>query len=273
MAYADDLDPSDSVLSFYATDLRRRREAAGMSQRALAKAALMAPSLLNKIEAAKRLPTRELSALADETFGTIDHFTRLWPLVIRYAYPKWFRPFVDLEAAAAAIRSFEAQVVPGLLQTEDYTRAILAGRRLDLDRVEEIVAARMERQHILKRESPPELWVVLDENVLRRRMGSVDVMRAQLEHLITAAELPTTVIQVVPYDVGGHAGVGGPFAALTLDEGPDVVYVDGFLQGQILAEPQSVKDALRAYDLLSAVSLSPRRSMDLVADVLKDLRP
>lgn len=125
MAYADDLDPSDSVLSFYATDLRRRREAAGMSQRALAKAALMAPSLLNKIEAAKRLPTRELSALADETFGTIDHFTRLWPLVIRYAYPKWFRPFVDLEAAAAAIRSFEAQVVPGLLQTEDYTRAIL----------------------------------------------------------------------------------------------------------------------------------------------------
>ncbi|MDX3854439.1 helix-turn-helix transcriptional regulator [Streptomyces sp. AK02-01A] len=273
MAYADELDPADSVLSFYATDLRRLREKAGMSQRALAAEALMAPSLLNKIEAAKRLPTKELSALADRTFGTDGHFTRLWPLVIKYAYPKWFRPFVELEEAASEIRSFEVQVMPGLLQTEGYAREVLAARRPNPDVVEEHVIARLERQRILMRDSPPELWIVLDENVLRRRMGSVDTMRGQLEHLLTAAQTYNTVLQIIPYDAGGHAGVGGPFSALTLDEGPDVVYVDGFLQGQILAEPEDVKAATRAYDLLAAAALSPNRSIDMIADSLKELRP
>ncbi|MFI5755134.1 Scr1 family TA system antitoxin-like transcriptional regulator [Streptomyces sp. NPDC051569] len=273
MAYADELDPADSVLAFYATDLRRLREKAGMSQRALAKEALMAPSLLNKIEAAKRLPTKELSALADRIFDMDQHFTRLWPLVIKYAYPKWFRPYVELEEAAAEIRSFEVQVVPGLLQTEDYARAVLAVRRPHPDIVEEHVTARLQRQHILKRDTPPELWIVLDENVLHRRMGSVDTMRGQLEHLLTAAEAYNTVLQIVPFDAGGHAGVGGPFSALTLDEGPDVVYVDGFLQGQILAEPEEVREAARAYDLLTAAALSPDRSIDMIANALKELRP
>ncbi|WP_328582416.1 helix-turn-helix domain-containing protein [Streptomyces sp. NBC_00370] len=273
MAYADDLDPSDSVLAFYATDLRRRREAAGMSQRALAKAALMAPSLLNKIEAAKRLPTKELSVLADELFGTGDHFRRLWPLVMKYAYPKWFRPFVELEEAASQIRSFQVQVVPGLLQTEDYARAVLSEGRINRDRVEELVTARLERQRILEREEPPELWMVLDENVLRRRIGSVDTMRGQLERLLTAAQTPSNVVQIVPFDVGGHAGVGGPFSALAMDEGPDVVYVDGFLQGQIFAEIEHVRAATRTYDLLTADALSTDRSIHMIANALKELRP
>ncbi|MFJ4921066.1 Scr1 family TA system antitoxin-like transcriptional regulator [Streptomyces sp. NPDC088725] len=273
MTYAKELDPTDSVLAFYASDLRRKREAAGMSQRALAKAALMAPSLLNKIEAAKRLPTRELSELVDDMFGTVDHFGRLWPLVIKYAYPTWFRPYVELEEAATKIRSFEAQVVPGLLQTEAYARAVFSARRPNRDIVEEQVTARLERQRILKRDAPPELWIVLDEHVIRRRVGRVDTMAGQLEELITAAETPSTVLQIVPYDAGCHAGVGGPFSTLALDEGPDVVYVEGFLQGQILAEPEHVKEAARAYDLLTAVALSPERSIDLIADALKELRP
>ncbi|WP_249416215.1 helix-turn-helix transcriptional regulator [Streptomyces sp. TS71-3] len=273
MSYADELDPTDSVLSFYATDLRRFREKAGITQRDLAKRAHMAPSLLNKIEAAKRLPSRELSILCDEVFGTGDHFQRLWPLVVKYAYPSWFRPFVELEEAATLIRSFEAQVIPGLLQTEDYARAVFAPRRLDPDKLDDQVAARLERQRILTRPQPPELWAILDENVLRRRMGGSSVMRGQLERLIIAALEPRTVIQVVPYEAGAHAGVGGPFSALTLDEGPDVVYVDGFLQGQILADPEDVKAAGRAYDLLRAVALSPDRSIDLITDVMKELTP
>lgn len=272
MAYADQLDPADSVLSFYATEVRRHRERAGLSQRELARRAHMAPSLLNKIEAAKRLPTRELSVLCDETYETGDHFQRLWPLVVKYAYPAWFRPFVELEESATAIRSFQVQVVPGLLQTEGYARAVLSAGRPNADRVEELVTARLERQHILTRKEPPELWIVLDENVLRRHAGSPETMRAQLEHLITAAERPSNVIQVVPFEAGVHAGVDGPFAALTLDEGPDVVYIDGFVQGQILAERADVKEAARAYDLLSAVALSPTRSIDMIAHALKELK-
>lgn len=272
MSYADELDPAESVLSFYATDLRRHRESSGLAQRELAKRAHMAPSLLNKIEAGKRLPTRELSELCDETFGTADHFQRLWPLVIKYAYPAWFRPFVELEEAATVVRTFQVQVVPGLLQTEDYARAVLSAWRPNADRVEELVAARMARQGILARENPPELWIVLDENVLRRRMGSPETMRAQLEHLLNAAETPSNVLQVVPYDAGEHAGLDGPFSALTLDEGPQVVYVDGFLEGQILAGPENVKEAMRAYDLLRAVAVSPKGSIDMIARTVKDLR-
>ncbi|MGC5342570.1 helix-turn-helix transcriptional regulator [Streptomyces sp. AM 4-1-1] len=271
MAYADELDPSSSVLSFYATELRRRREAAGISQRELAKRAHMAPSLLNKIEAAKRLPSRELSQLCDETFGLVDHFQRLWPLVIKYAYPAWFRPYVDLEEAATVIRSFQAQVMPGLLQTEAYARAVLSAGRPNPYVVDEMVTARLERQHILDRKNAPELWVVLDENALRRCVGSPETMRAQLEQLVTAAETPSTVIQVIPYDSGVHAGVDGSFSTLRLDEGPDVVYVDGFLQGQILAEPAHVKEAERAYDLLTADALSTSRSIDLIVKAMKEL--
>lgn len=272
MAYADDLDPTSSVLAFYATDLRRERESAGMSQRDLAKLATMSPSLLNKIEAAKRLPSKELSEVCDEAFKTGDHFRRLWPLVIKYAYPAWFRPYVDLEGAAAAVRSFQVQVVPGLLQTEDYTRAMLTAARLDADTVADRLAARMARQQLLTRDEPPELWVVLDENVLRRQVGGPQVMRAQLERLMVEAQTPTTIIQVVPYAAGSHAGVDGPFSVLTLDEGPgDVVAVEGFLHGQLLAEPEQVKAALRAYDLLTAIALSPDASMALIAATAKEL--
>ncbi|WP_371481649.1 Scr1 family TA system antitoxin-like transcriptional regulator [Kitasatospora sp. NBC_00315] len=271
MAYAETLDPSSSVLAFYATDLRRRREAAGLTQRALAGQAHMAPSLLNKIEAGRRLPTKDLSEVADAVFETVDHFQRLWPLVIKYAYPTWFRPYVDLEEAASVIRSYEVQVVPGLLQTEDYARAILAARRLDRETVEEQVAARLQRQHILDGKNAPELWIVLDENVLRRRPSGTAMMRAQLESLVAAADRPRTVIQVIPLSAGVHAGVGGPFATLTLDEGPSVVYVDGFLQGQILADPAQLKAAGRAYDLLTAVALPPDASVDLIAATAKEL--
>nr|WP_237530688.1 helix-turn-helix transcriptional regulator [Streptomyces sp. SID3212] len=267
------MDPSESVLAFYATELRRRREAAGMSQRALAKEALMAPSLLNKVEAARRLPTKPLSVVADKMLLADEFFTRLWPVVIKHAYPAWFRPYVELEEAATVIRSFQVQLIPGLLQTSEYARAVLAGGRPNRDTVEELVTARLARQHILERPAPPELWLVLDENVLRRRVGSVDTMRGQLARLREAAETPHIVLQIVPYDAGGHAGMDGPFSALTLDEGPDVVYVDGFLQGQIFAEPDKIKAAARTYDLLAAVALSPDRSIDLINDAMKDLRP
>ncbi|MFJ8739140.1 Scr1 family TA system antitoxin-like transcriptional regulator [Embleya sp. NPDC127516] len=271
MSAATELDPSASVLAFYATEFRRERERIKMTQREMAKRAWMAPSLLNKIESAKRLPTEELSKLADELFGTGDRFQRLWPLTIRYAFPSWFRPFAEFEEAAAIIRSFEVQVVPGLLQTERYARAILAPGRPDSKELEEEVSARLHRQRIFERKELPDFRAVLDENVLRRVWGGRDVMREQLERLIELARHPRFVIQVIPYESGGHAGAAGPFASLTLDEGRDVVYVDGFLRGQILAEPAHVKTAHRTHDLLAAEALSTTRSIDLIASVLKDL--
>lgn len=139
--------------------------------------------------------------------------------MIRYAYPAWFRPWVELEEEAAAIRSLQLQLVPGLLQTEEYARAVFAGARLAVEEQEERVAARMARQLILQRDTPPELWIVLDEYVLRRPVGSSRIMRAQFERLIEAASVPSTVLQILPMSAG-PAGSEGPFTVLTLDEGP-----------------------------------------------------
>ncbi|KOG64423.1 hypothetical protein ADK76_09450 [Streptomyces griseoflavus] len=272
MSAADNLDPYSSVLGFFATDLRRRRERARVSQRRLAQEAGISASYLNKIESAQRLPTERLAVVSDAIFRTEDHYRRLWPLVIKYAYPPWFRPFVELEEQATRIRSFQVQVVPGLLQTEAYARAVLSTSRADAELVEEHVAARLARQRILQRAEAPRLWVVLDEGVLRRRQGTRAVMREQLDQLATAAENPRIVVQVIPYDEGGYAGgMAGSFAMLHLDTGPDVVMADGFRQGQLLGDAEALAEADHTYDLLLAVAAPPDRSLDMIAAASKDL--
>jgi len=271
MAAADELDPCESVLTYYATQFRRDRARLGMTQRAMAKRALMAPSLLNKIEAAKRLPTEDLSKLADDLFGTGDSYQNLWRLVVRYAFPAWFRPYVQFEESATIIRSFQVQLVPGLLQTERYARAVLSAGRPDEDKLEEAVVARMQRQRIFAKADPPEFRAVLDENVLRRAWAPIDVMREQYEKLMELAHKPRFVIQVLPRASGAHAAHDGSFSMLTLDEGPDVVHVDGLIQGQILVAPDDVKAAQRIYELLAVDALSPTRSIDLIASALKEL--
>ena len=271
MADTKNLDPTDSVATYFAVKLREHRERVGIGQREYARMQSISPSLQNKIERATRLPTREQAVFADATFGTGETFTELWPLVIKFAYPAWFRPYVDLERDARSIRDFENQVIPGLLQTGPYTQAMLQGLRVSFDVIEDRLAARQERQRLFQRDNPPDLWFVLDENVVRRTIGTPDVMRGQLKRLIEAAESPTTVIQVVPYSAGAHPGMDGPFTVLALDEGPDVLAVEGFKHGQLLGEVEQVRAAERTYDLLAAVALSPAHSIELIARIAKDL--
>ncbi|MEU5958835.1 helix-turn-helix transcriptional regulator [Streptomyces sp. NPDC047525] len=269
MAVLEEQDETDSMLKFFGDELQRLRAEQGHSQQALATACFCNRTLVNKIENAKRVPSKNFALHADEFFQTGGHFERLWPLVIKYAYPSWFRPYVELEKAAAIIRSFETMVIPGLLQTRPYAHAILAaGRSNDVDG---LLDARLERQAILERDTPPELWVIMDENAVRRRVGDGSVMRDQLQHLLDLAERPSVVIQIVPLSAGAHAGIGGPFHSLAFAEGNPVVHVDGFLRGQLLADPSEVRAAGRAYDLLMGAALDVRKSVDLIADVMKEV--
>lgn len=267
MAAQEEQRQTDSMLKFFGEELQRLR--GSRSQQDLANACYCTRTLVNKIENAKRVPSKNFALHADEFLETGGHFARLWPLVIEYAYPSWFRPYVDLEKAASVIRAFETMVVPGLLQTRDYARTILAAGRGT--NVEGLLDARIQRQAILDRETPPELWVVLDENVLRRRVGSATVMREQLQRLLDVAEQPNIVIQVVPFSAGAHAGNGGPFHSLAFTEGSPVVYVDGFLKGQLLADPAEVRAADRAYDLLMGSALDVHKSADLIAHAMKEV--
>src|SRR5882757_2152764 len=177
----DPADPATSPLRHFGREVKLERERLGMSRTDLGKQAHCGYSLVAKIEAGERMPALDVAQACDRAFPESNgRFGRLWPLVIKHAYPSWFRPFVAMEAVAAAIRSFQVQLVPGLLQTADYVRAVLEGGRLSAQRAEELLAARLERQRVLNREDPPDLWVVLDENVLRRKVGSRKVFAGQL---------------------------------------------------------------------------------------------
>ncbi|MEU7314796.1 helix-turn-helix transcriptional regulator [Streptomyces sp. NPDC007083] len=264
-------DPKVSTLAYFGTELRIRREEAELSQAELGRRTFCTHSYVSRIESASRVPSEEFAQRCDEVLCTSGLFARLWPVVIEHAYPDWFRPFVDLEKEAVSIWNFENQVVPGLLQTEEYVRAVFDGGRLP--HAQELIAARLTRQHILEEESPPEIWAVLDESILRRPIGGAEVMRRQLEHLLACAADPRVVLQVLPFTAGAHAGLNGAFAGLTMKKevGPDVVYMDGIVRGQVYARQVEVGAARRAYDLLMADALSPRASVDLMAATAKEL--
>jgi transcriptional regulator with XRE-family HTH domain len=137
--------------------------------------------------------------------------------------PPWLEPYVGLEEVASQIRAYQVQFVPGLLQTEDYARAVTLLRHASdpAKEIDQRVGLRMARQDVLGRPDPPNLWVVLDEAVLQRGLGTPDVMRAQLRHLLEMAERPNVTIQVIPFQAGGHAAAGGAFTILRFAE-PDL---------------------------------------------------
>ncbi|GAA2086028.1 helix-turn-helix transcriptional regulator [Streptomyces albiaxialis] len=263
--------PRVSTLAYFGTELRIKREEAGLSQGALAERLFCDRSLVSRVESAERVPTEEFAQRCDEVLGTGGSFQRLWPIVIQHAYPDWFRPFVELEQDATEIWNFENQVIPGLLQSEEYARALFAAARLP--NTDELVAARMTRQDILGRNNRARLWIVIDENVLRRAVGGPALMARQLRVLLDAAEDSRTIVQVVPYEVGAHASMAGAFAGLTMDAGADVVYVDGRARGHVTAAPEHVADYRYAYDLLRADALSPKASLSMIAAAAKELSP
>ncbi|MEV1010434.1 helix-turn-helix transcriptional regulator [Streptomyces sp. NPDC049881] len=270
LEYEEKRDPAVSTLAYFGKELKLCRDGARMSQQELAEEVPCHHTLINKIETAVRIPSLHIAQTCDRVFDTGGTFERMWPIVIKYAFPSWFRPFVDLEEQASVIRNFELVVVPGLLQTEEYARAILSTGRLE--NLEDVVAARMQRQHILHRIHRPRLWVIMEEACLRRPVGGRDVMYRQIQHLIRASDEPRTVIQVVPCKVAVHAGIAGPFSLLSFeDKSPDVLYSDGFPQGHIRALSEDVAIAGWAYDLLRADALSTAESVELMDKIAKEL--
>jgi transcriptional regulator with XRE-family HTH domain len=189
--------------------------------------------------------------------------------------PSWFETYLGLEQATTIIRSFEAQFIPGLLQTPDYARAvILLGHGQEpADEIDRRVALRMRRQAILTRTDPPNLWVVLDEAALHRPFGGVPVLRAQIEHLIQATELPNVTVQLLPFHVGGHAAAGGPFTILRFPESdlPDIVYLEQLTSALYLDKRQNLDRYLAVMDRLSVQAEPPEQSSRILTTLLAEL--
>jgi len=189
--------------------------------------------------------------------------------------PGWFQPYVGLEAAAALIRSYEVQFVPGLLQTPEYAQAVvrLGHAQADAEEVKRRVELRVTRQQVLTRLDPPQLWVVVDEAALRRPIGGAAVMRGQLEALIKATALPNIKVQVVPFSVGGHAAVGGAFSILRFPEPdlPDVVYVEQLTSALYLDKRDDVDQYAAAMETLCVEAAPPHHTPGILRHILHDL--
>ena len=189
--------------------------------------------------------------------------------------PSWFEVYIGLEEAASRIRSYEVQFVPGLLQTENYARAVTLLGHPDAaeEEIERRVALRMARQRLLTREDAPHLWAVIDEAVIQRPLGGADTMREQLEHLLEVTALPNVILHVMPFRLGGHAAAGGPFSILRFAEPelPDVVYLEQLTSALYLDKREDVDPYLAVMERLCMEAEPAAATPDILRRALADL--
>jgi hypothetical protein len=262
------LDPGASPLDYYGFELRRHREAAGLTQRQLGDILNYTGSLVGQIETARKVPTPEFSERADAALGTDGMFSRLVELVLRSRLPAWFQQVAELEMRATDICSFQTHMVLGLLQTPGYARAVLGA--LDETDLEDRTAVRLARQRVFEKGEPPVFWAVLSEAALRLEIGGPEVMRGQLAHLLSSENNPRINVQVLPFSAGAHAGLQGSFDVYRFSTDPTIVYTEGYGSGHPTANPDTVKECSLRYDHLRAAALSLNDSAELIRRVMEE---
>lgn len=273
-----DYDPDGTPEGVFGGELRFYREHAGMTQDQLAVRVNVSHDVISKIETGSRPPARDFPDRLDAVpeLDTRGALARLWRRLSKAArhraYPGWFGPWPDIEAEATALRSYEPLLVPGLLQTEDYARAILRGAQTDAtdDAIDQQVAARLERQVILSRDNPPHLWVVIDEGVLHRSIGDAKTMLDQLWQVVRMADQPKVSVQVVPFDAGERTGLLGAFTIADLDGTGSKLYLETATTGQLAEAPSAVSEAALVFDTLRSEALPRGASRDLILKVAEE---
>ena len=270
-----------------ARQLQALREKAGMSYEQAAEAIYSSPWTIRRMERAegglKPLTVKSLlQAYGITDPAEIDAFLGLardaskpgWWHSYDDVLPSWFRTALGLEESASLIRAYEPQVVPGLLQTEGYIRAITVASfpSATEEFTERAVALRLARQRVLSRPEPPGYWVVLDETVLRRPVGGHEVMREQIEHLIEAAQQPKVTIQVIPFAAGWHPALYGMFWIYRFpdDQLPDIVYSEALTGAYYLSKPEESARYTEALDQMCAQAASPEQTVTILRDIMKE---
>lgn len=269
--------------------LQDLRERAGLKREEAAKILRVAPATIRRMETAEvalKIPYVQLLLKAygipdseAEGFVALAEEANLpgWWQRFHDVLPGWFSMYVSLEGAASLIRAYEPQFVPGLLQTADYARAILRSGAVggsDAEEIERHVALRMERQSLLTREDAPKFWVIMDETVFSRPVGDgPEVMRAQLDRLLEASELPNVTLQVAEFASGHHPGTYGPFVLFrfAMPELPDMVYSE-YLTGAVYLDGRpEVASHLEVMDRMAAQAATAQRTKEILRNLRKEL--
>ncbi|HEY1320587.1 MAG TPA: helix-turn-helix transcriptional regulator [Streptosporangiaceae bacterium] len=266
--------------------LRRLREAAGVTREHAAQVIRGSESKISRLELGRTgFKQRDLDDLLRLYGVTPEEAATLLALAKQAnkpgwwhsfgdAVPDWFEAYLGLEGAAAVIRTYEVQFVPGLLQTTDYARAMMRLGPADLpgELAERRVALRMRRQELLQRADPPRLWTVIDEAALRRPIGGREVMRAQLRHLIEVSALPAVSVQILPFSVGQVALVGA-MIMLRFPQGelPDVVYEEQFTGACYYDKPAETEQYRHVLNQLGTAAQPPTATPSVLERILTEI--
>ncbi len=265
-------------------ELRRLREAAGRTAATAAAKLNWSESKLSRIETAHtgiriadlerllvlyKVPEPErakLLALAGQSRQ------KAWWEAYGDSLPNAYETYIGFEAEATSIFTYECQVIPGLLQTAEYAHAVTQIEHAqEADLVNQRVSVRMARQAVLTKEPPPKLWAILDEAILRRRIGGEDVMRRQLRRLVEAAELSMITVQILPFAAGAHRGLTGSFIALEFAGSAEhpLVYCEGMTGGVIRSKPEELRQYWMSFEALKAASLSEPDSIGFITAIIR----
>ncbi|WP_440553926.1 helix-turn-helix domain-containing protein [Streptomyces sp. SCPE 10] len=264
-----------AIWEFFGTELKRRREDAGLTQVELGALVFISGAYIGQFEQAIRKPQLDIAQRIDKALGTDGIFERLCRKLINdRRYADYFVEVVELERLATRICEFAPTAIPGLLQTPDYARAVtLAANPFVTDEyVQDIVTARGERAHILKDATRPEYWVILHENVLRIPVGGSETMARQLEHVAGLMKQRVVRAAVIPYAAAAHAAMTGDLRLMDFEDAPPVAYTETSFSGTLMDDPAVVKRAQRAYDLLRVAALSSEASLALIESMAEDYR-
>ncbi|MFG2859671.1 helix-turn-helix domain-containing protein [Streptomyces sioyaensis] len=260
---------------FWGTELKRRREDAGLTQEALGGMVFVSGGYIGQFEQAIRKPQLDVAIRIDEVLQTDGFFERTWrKLIDDQRYADYFAAAAELERLATKICEFESLLVPGLLQTAAYTRALtLANNPFAADEyIEDTVRARVDRAAILNDATRPSYWAVLHEAALRVPVGGPGVMAEELEHIARLIRERKILVQVLPFAAGAHAQMGKSLKLMEFEDAPPTSYTEAVYSGNLLDDPAVVKRVQQDYDLIRAAALSPEASRALIESAAEDYK-
>ncbi|MCK1795941.1 helix-turn-helix transcriptional regulator [Streptomyces sp. XM4193] len=263
-------EPSDG-LQYFGREVRLAREHHGATQAALAEATTYKAPYVSKVENGQQLPSDLFAQNCDVFFNTPGYFARLRRRVSQHGHPEWFVPYLKLEERAREILDFSSFLVLGMLQTPDYAQALFraSNPRDTSEQTRTRVKSRLERRAVIEQSDPPLLWVVLDESCLRRMVGSPEVMRDQIEHLLMRAGGPHVTLQVLPFRTGAPPA-SESFTLLRFDEDAPALYTEAQNMGRLIDAPSRVRAATEQFERLRADALSPQDSVTMLRSVMGD---
>ncbi|MBT2480335.1 helix-turn-helix domain-containing protein [Streptomyces sp. ISL-94] len=266
-------EPGQGVVTAFGLQMKLLRVRAGLDRTAFGKRVGYAAQSIASFEQGRRIPPPRLIDKADEVLEAGGLLKALKEEVARAQYPAFFRDAARLEAEALELFLYAVQAVPGLLQTEEYTRALLAMRRplLDEDTIEQRVSARIARQDILNRWPAPLMSFVIEEAVLRRPFGGKAVLRGVLEQILLVGQKRNVEIQVMPIDNQDNAGVDGPFTLITRKGGDQVAYLEVQGRSILLTARDEVRSVAARYGIIRSQALTPRESLGFIEKLLGEL--